>query len=180
MRIERYSSPDMSRQSSGQRIGGVSVPDYSSFNFCTKTPPKMSDDQCKDAVVKQAQKDAVTGKFGVECPGFKSLMKSYVSVVSPDRKGIISNALTSLGKMNKFPKAEAVSLLDILFGKRIMSDDYGLSYAEFKDSSGEIVATLSNGTWHAMSTPAEDARTSEFYGIYREAWKAANSVDITA
>lgn len=73
-----------------------------------------------------------------------------------------------------------------------MSDNYELSYAEFKDSSGEIVATLSNGTWHAMSTPEEDTRTSEFYGIYREAWKAAselgstppptatNSVDITA
>lgn len=112
--------------------------------------------------------------FVPELPAI-SLMKSYVSVASPDRKEIINNALTSLGKMNKLPKAKAISLLDILLGKRIMSTDHELSYAEFKDSSGEIVATFSNGTWHAMGTPAEDARTSEFYGIYRDAWNAAKS-----
>lgn len=175
MRIERYSGLEMSYKSFGKRIRGVSVPDYDSDNFYTKTSPKMSDEKFREIIVKQAQKDATTGKFGVECPGFKSLMKSFVSVASPDRKGIITNALTSLGKMNKLPKAEAISLLDILLGKRIISADHELSYADFKDSSGEIVATFSNGTWHAMGTPAEDARASEFYGIYRDAWNAAKS-----
>ncbi|MCQ1529703.1 hypothetical protein [Lutispora saccharofermentans] len=51
----------------------------------------------------------------------------------------------------------------------------GMTRSRFRPtgSSGEIVATFSNGTWHAMGTPAEDARTSEFYGIYREAWNVA-------
>lgn len=57
---------------------------------------------------------------------------------------------------------KAISLLDILLEKLTMSNDNTISYAEFKDSSGEIVATFSNGTWHAMGIPAEDARTSEF------------------
>lgn len=104
-------------------------------------------------------------------------MDSYVSVVSPDRKGIIDNALATLSSINQspIPQPKAISLLDILLGKRMISTDNEISYAEFKDSSGEVVATFSNGTWHAMGTPAEDARTSEFYGIYREAWNAARS-----
>lgn len=175
MRVESYNSFAMSRNFSGKKIGGISVPDYNDFYFNTKTAPKMSDDKFTEAIVQQAQKDAAIGKAGVECPGFKSLMKSYVSVVSPDRKGMISNALTSLEHIKKLPKPEAISLLDILLGKRIMSADNELSYAEFKDSNGEVIATYSNGGWSFQSTKAEDARTSEFYGIYLDAWNAARS-----
>lgn len=170
MRINSYNSFQVNQPSSRNKASSVSVPD-----FFAKKAPKMSDDKFKEAIIQQAQKDAPTGKFGVDCPGFKNLMDSYVSVVSPDRKGIIDNAMAALGSINQspIPQPKALSLLDILLGKLTMSDDNTISYAEFKDSSGEIVATFSNGTWHAMGTPAEDARTSEFYGIYREAWNAA-------
>lgn len=52
-------------------------------------------------------------------------MDSYVSVVSPDRKGIIDNALATLNSINQspIPLPKSISLLDILFGKRIMSTD---------------------------------------------------------
>lgn len=170
MRINSFNRFPESQQFSRKRISSVPLPDY-----FTKKAPKMNDDKFKEAIIQLAQKDAPTGRFGVECPGFRNLMDSYVSVVSPDRKGIIDNALATLSSIyqSPIPQPKAISLLDILFGKRIMSDDNTISYAEFKDSSGEIVATFSNGTWHAMGTPAEDARTSEFYGIYREAWNAA-------
>lgn len=170
MRVDSYNSFAGNQQCSRKRISSVLVPD-----FFTKKAPKMGDEKFKEVIIQQAQKDAPTGKFGVECPGFKNLMDSYVSVVSPDRKGIIDNALATLNSINQspIPLPKSISLLDILCGKRIMSTDNEISYAEFKDSSGEIVATFSNGTWHAMGTPAEDARTSEFYGIYREAWNAA-------
>ncbi|WP_077610219.1 hypothetical protein [Clostridium sp. Marseille-P2415] len=170
MRIGSYNSITVNQQFSKKKPSSVPVPD-----FFAKTAPKMSDVKFNEAIVQQAQKDASTGKFGVECPGFKSLMESYVSVVSPDRKGIIDKAMTTLNGINQssVPQPEAISLLDILLGKRIMSASNEISYAEFKDGSGEIVATFSNGTWHAMGTPAEDARTSEFYGIYIEAWNAA-------
>lgn len=176
MRINSYNSFQVNQPSSRKKASSVSVPE-----FFIKKEPKMSDDKFKEAIIRQAQKDAPTGKFGVECPGFKNLMDSYVSVVSPDRKGIIDNALATLNSINQspIPQPKAISLLDILLGKRMISDNNEISYAEFKDSSGEVVATFSNGTWHAMGTPAEDARTSEFYGIYRDAWNAARNETTT-
>lgn len=115
------------------------------LDFFTKTVPKMSDEKFKEAIIQQAQKDAPTGKFGVECPGFKNLMDSYVSVISPDRKGIIDKTLATFNSINQSPiqQPKAISLLDILLGKRIMPTGNEISYAEFKDSSGEIVVTFS-------------------------------------
>lgn len=165
---------------SGKRMCNLPLPSDTDWSFNPKAAPKMSEEKYKEAIVAQAKKDAPTGKFGVECPGFRSLMESYVSAVSPDRKSIIETSLSKLDKSSQLPEAEATSLLDILFGERILpggTSKKKISYAEFKDSNGQIVATYSemNG-WSAVSTKAEDARNSEFYDIYRDAWNAARGL----
>jgi hypothetical protein len=48
-----------------------------------------------------------------------------------------------------------------------------VSYAEFYDSNGEMVASYSNGRWISYGTTAENARESELWGIYNEAWNSA-------
>ncbi len=48
-----------------------------------------------------------------------------------------------------------------------------VSYAEFYDSNGEMVASFSNGRWISYGTKAEDARESELWGIYNQAWNSA-------
>lgn len=48
-----------------------------------------------------------------------------------------------------------------------------MSYAEFYDSNGEMVASYSNGRWISYGTKAENARESELWGIYNEAWNNA-------
>lgn len=173
MRVDAYNSFAANTLSSG--AGNISTLSCDNFPFDTKTEPKMSDEEYKAAIIRQAQKDAPTGKFGVTCSGFRELLDSYVSVVSPDRKGIITSVMNCIaGLKNPFqPKLPKIlSLLDVLTGKKEFSKDQKLTYAEFKDSNGEVVASYCDGKWEAFSTKAEDARNSEFYGIYKDAWNA--------
>ena len=174
MQVVSCNRNSISSNYSAAKICNIPLPDYNGFHYDTRTPSKMSEQKYEEAIVRQAQKDAATGKYGVECPGFKSLMKSYVSVVSPDRKGIIENALSGLSKVCKSPEPETISLLEILLGIKATKVD-AAPYAEFKDSNGELVATYSNSGWTFFSTKAETARTTEFDVIYHAAWNAARN-----
>ena len=176
MRIENYSTFAQSRLSSGiGRTGNVPSPD-ADFNFNTKKAPAMSDERYREAIIEQAKNDQAAGKFQSESAGFRNLVKSYVSVVSPDRKNIISEGLTALFK-NNMPQPKALSILDYLFGRvKYCKEETDVSYAEFYDSNGEMVASYSNGKWISYGTKAENARESELWGIYNEAWNNAARV----
>lgn len=148
------------------QVISIPEPDFSSFDCTTKTDPAMSEEEYKQAIVEQAKEDAAKGICGGESTGYQSLMKSYVSVVSPDRKGIIAEASQSL-RLN---------------GQ--------VSFLEIKDSSNNLIAQYSqNNGWMMIMTKAEAARTSEFGYIYMVAWRDAyygnddsndNSTDGTA
>lgn len=174
MRIENYNAIAQNKQtSSNGKIGNVSLPDYSDFHYNTKSAPAMSDDKYKEAIIEQAKKDQAVGKFQSESAGYKSLIKSYVSAVSPDRKSIIANGLTAIFKNNK-PQTKTLNLLDYMFGTvKYNKEAADVSYAEFYDKNGEMVASYSNGGWTFYGTKAEDARESEAWGIYNEAWNNA-------
>lgn len=139
-------------ENKSQTVSTTSIPepDYSSFDCLTKTDPAMSEEEYKKAIVEQAKEDAAKGICSGESTGYQSLMKSYVSVVSPDRKGIIAEAPKSL-KLN---------------GKA--------SFLEIKDSSNNVIAQYSQDKgWTMISTKAEAARGREFCYIYMEAWRDA-------
>ncbi len=174
MHIENYNAFSQSRQlSSSRKIGNVSLPDYSDFHFNTKKSPAMSDEKYKEAILEQAKKDQAAGKFQSDSTGFRSLVKSYVSAVSPDRKNIIKEGLTAIFKNNK-PQPKTLNLLDYLFGiVKYSKEATDVSYAEFYDSNGEMIASYSNGRWISYGTKAENARESELWGIYNEAWNNA-------
>ena len=174
MRIENYNTFSQSCQlSSSGKIGNVPLPDYSDFYFNTKKAPAMSDEKYREAIIEQAKKDQSAGKFQSESTGFRSLVKSYVSAVSPDRKNIIKEGLTAIFKNNK-PQPKTLNLLDYLFGNvKYSKEAKDVSYAEFYDSDGEMVASYSNGRWISYGTKAENARESELWGIYNEAWNNA-------
>jgi len=174
MRIENYNTFSQSRQlSSSRKIGNVPLPDYSDFHFNSKKSPAMSDEKYREAIIEQAKKDQSAGKFQSESAGFRSLVKSYVSAVSPDRKNIITEGLTAIFK-NKNPQPKTLNLIDYLFGNvKYCKEATAVSYAEFYDSNGEMVASYSNGRWISYGTKAENARESELWGIYNEAWNNA-------
>ncbi|GLB28106.1 hypothetical protein LAD12857_00290 [Lacrimispora amygdalina] len=175
MRIGNDQSIAQSRPLSGTgKRGNVPSPDYNDFHFNTKTAPAMSDDKYHTAIIEQAKKDQAAGKFQSESAGFRNLVKSYVSAVSPDRKSIISEGLRAVYKnIRKEPKT--FNLLDYMFGSvkysKEANDD--VSYAEFYDSNGEMVASYSNGRWISYGTKAENARETELWGIYNHAWNSA-------
>ncbi|WHH58561.1 hypothetical protein [Petroclostridium sp. X23] len=177
MRVENYNTFTQSRRlySTG-KIGNVPLPNYNEFNFNTKKASAMSDEKYREAIIEQAQKDQSAGKFQSESAGFRSLVKSYVSVVSPDRKNIITAGLTAIFKNNK-PQPKTLNLIDYLFGNvKYCKEATDVSYAEFYDSNGEMVASYSNGRWISYGTKAEHARESELWGIYNEAWNNAARV----
>lgn len=153
--------------------GNVQLPDYTDFHFNTKTAPAMSDEKYRAAIIEQAEKDQTAGKFQAESAGFRSLVKSYVSVVSPDRKGIIARGLEEISKSDE-PQPQTLTLLDYLFGTvKYRKETKNVTYAEFYDSNGEMMATYSNVGWTFYGTKAENARESELWVIYNQAWNRA-------
>lgn len=131
----------------------IPMPDFSDTGMVTKSSPKMSDEKFKDAIISLAKKDASEGKFGGEKnPRYMALKSSFVSVVSPDRSGIISRGLDDLYSTGPKP----------------------IRFAEFKDSFGNVIAHYSpNGGWRAIGTPSEIKRESEFDAIYNATWREA-------
>lgn len=173
MRIDNYNTFTQSRLLSTEKIGNVPLPDYTKFNFNTRKAPAMSDEKYKQAIIEQAEKDQSSGKFQSDSTGFRSLVKSYVSTASPDRKNIIAKGLTAIFKNNN-PQPKTLNLLDYLFGNvKYCKEATDVSYAEFYDSNGEMVASYSNGRWISYGTKEENARESELLGIYNEAWNNA-------
>lgn len=144
------------------RINNLPPPDFTGFDCCTKTAPAMSEKEYRKAIIEQAKKDAEKGICGGESAGYRNLMKSYVSVVSPNRKSIIAKTSKSFGDKGR------------------------ISFAEFQDTGNNVIAHYSqNNGWTMVMTKAEMARTSEFSAIYIEAWREAyygkdNTTDGTA
>lgn len=155
------------------KIGKVSLPDDTEFHFNTKKAPAMSDEKYREAIIKQAQKDQSVGEFQTESAGYRNLVKSYVSAVSPDRKNMIAGGLTAIFKNNN-PQSETLNLIDYLLGTvKYCKESTELSYAEFYDKNGEMVASYSNGKWISYGTKQENARESELWSIYNDAWNHA-------
>lgn len=174
MRIDRYNNfANNHQQSAAGRIGTVSLPNYNDYHFNTKKSSAMSDEKFREAIIEQARKDQSVGKFQTDSNGFKNLVKNYVSVVSPDRKNIIAKGLTAVFK-NNTPQPKTLNMIDYLFGKvKYNKEQADLSYAEFYDGNGEMVASYSNGKWISYGTNAENARETELCTIYTQAWNRA-------
>ena len=65
-------------------------------------------------------------------------MKSYVSVASPNRKGIITDGLTAIFK-NNIPRPKTLDIISLMFGEvKYQKETKNLSYAEFYDGNGEM------------------------------------------
>jgi len=153
MRFPTISSDTLKLLGVENKLTSISMPSFSGINsMSTKSAPTMSEEKYKEAIIAQAKKDFENGKFGGhENASYRTLKKSFVSVVSPDRKGSIAQMLRQLPFMQRG----------------------NVSYLEVKDAKGNITSTYSphNG-WHAIGTREERNRESEFNTIYTEAWRA--------
>ena len=152
--------------------------------MCTKGQSKLSEKDLVKRIVKLAQRDAAEGKdsqHGVNYHGirigtqeWKKLRSDYISLASPDRMGLIKNKLAVLTN-----KASAIhskedgrfDLFKMLFKSRKKLDpDVGGNFVVFRDEQGNEIARYSepNG-WSMTLTPAENARSSAFHDIWKQA-----------
>ncbi|WP_099466809.1 hypothetical protein [Konateibacter massiliensis] len=156
-------------------IAGIRLPNFNADYVYSKKKSGSSDSEYKKAIVEQAIKDQAAGKFQNESYEFVQLMKSYVSEVSPDRESVIKAGLQKIAK-NNAAGIEPLNLMELLLndGKvKYQKDSNAVTYAEFYDSNGEMVATYSNNGWTMFTTNAEAARQTEMCLTYSRAWNTA-------
>lgn len=155
-------------------IAGVRLPDFDDVHVFNKKKTNTSDDTYKERIIEQAKKDQAVGKFQNESNGFNILAKNYVSEISPDRKGIITEGLKKIEK-NQIPINKPIDIVELLMNGKIkyQKDSKTVKYAEFYDSNGEKVAKYSNNGWTFLNTKAETKRQIEMCEIYNAAWNEA-------
>ena len=173
MQINSFNGSLQNRYFSGTgSIGGIHLPDFHDQYVFSKKKSGISDEEYRKRIRKQAYEDFAKGQFQNNSEGFNSLMKSYTSEVSPDRKSIITSGLKAVSKnrQNVFKPIDFIATL--LEGKvkyqKLPSGSK--DYIEFYDKNGEMVATYSNNGWTMYTTSAEASRQTEMCMIYNEAW----------
>lgn len=152
MRIPSVDSDILKLLGIENKFTSISMPNFTGVNAIpTRSTPAMSEDKFKEAIINQAKKDFGKGKFGGHNnASYMVLKNSFVSVVSPDRKGTIAEMIR---KLPFFQRSK-------------------VSYLEIKDAKGNITSTYApHQGWHAIGTKAEQRRESEFDTIYREIWR---------
>lgn len=119
------------------------------FSF-SKADAKGSDEQYAQAIRNLAAKHAADGNYqgSRDIREWKKLQESYVSVVSPDRRGIIGAAAGT------------------------PAPNIGAELARAYDESGKHIASYSGANgWKNVVTADEKARIKMFYDIYNSAYK---------
>ncbi|MDR2554373.1 MAG: hypothetical protein LBC64_02995 [Fibromonadaceae bacterium] len=198
-----YIQANKERFGTGAKVGNIKLPNFKKAEIngaYTKTESSMSDEELKEAIVKTAKEDAAKGEFQTT-KAFLDLKKEYISSVSPDREGIITNSTKKIfdnKNTAKFKNEKIKTLLEILLEAEkkgdkkkkddenavvnMKSDDYfasfdgdKLSYVAFYDSNGDIIAEYSQNGWAHFQTKEESARRHEICSIYNEAWSGAKN-----
>ncbi len=161
------------------KIAGVHLPNFNDAFVYTKQKSGIDDSKYRKAIVEQAIRDQAEGKFQTDSNGFNLLAKRYVQEVSPDRKKIITEGLQKIHK-NDAVIEKRLDVIALLFeGKvKFQKNPDEITYAEFYDSNGEMVAKYSNGGWTMLHTNAETARQIQMCSIYNEAWREANNAEL--
>jgi len=139
----------------------------------SRSEPKMSDEEFEQRIIELAKRDQAAGRFHCKDPSseLNQLRFSYISVVSPDREGMINNALPMiLGNANTLTRSMTPNSMcpkeliwKLLLGIEIPPvSNLNLGQRrllfELKDADGNSLATLTTDGWSMTPTPAENAR----------------------
>jgi len=151
-------------------------------DLLSRSAPLMSDEEFMDRAKEQAQKDFANNVF--QGPELCALQRAFISVVSPDRVGIIDSAIRSgssstqkrflhlweiLLQLEK-GKETALPVSDIGF-----NPDGSINVMHIRDTAGNIIIGYNDdGGWSENLTPEELARGQAMLKVYNDAWKQAS------
>lgn len=146
------------------RPGGFKYVPLDESKVVNKSEPEMSDEEFEEAIRKMATEDATKDlEKGKDCfdnfqksDKFSSMLKSYVSVVSPDRIGIIKGTLAQNGgvmRNSKFyaPNGELCATYNTrenVWLTNVMTGD--------EKSRMKKYVQLYNDTYNAVKNPPEE------------------------
>ena len=151
-------------------------------DLLSRSAPLMSDEAFMERAKEQARKDFANNVFqGAE---FQSLACAFVSVISPDRVGIIDDAIRNGSSSTQ---TRALYLWEILLqiekGKETalpvsgigFNPDGSINVMHICDSAGNIIIGYNDdGGWSENFTPEELARSQAMLQVYNDAWKQAS------
>ena len=152
----------------------------------TRFTPKLSDDAIRQKVKEIAKRDVAAGKENFQSEDFMRLRDMFVSSVSPDRKGAITNALTTLeGRISSF-RMQGRSYIDLLewiklwlngnaqVGNAQVNERMQIMHLSITDANGNEIAAFHEGFgWSHYFTGAEWSRFHEPLDLYNTTWRAA-------
>lgn len=160
------------RFSGANYFSGICLPNFNGAFMYSQKNSDISDSKYQTKIIEQAYEDCENGTFQ-KSSGFNNLMKEYVSVVSPDRCGIIASGLKAISKNNQ-SESQAIDIVSTFLEGEVRYQNLPSNQAssiDFYDSNGEMVATYSGNTgWVMSTTSAENARMLEMRSIYNNAW----------
>ena len=153
----------LSENKKSDPYSNLQPPDYSTLNVYSRIKPPMSDEKFEESIIAQAKKDAKAGQFQ-KTSEFRSLLKTYVQVASPDRKALIPR---NIQRWRTEYQLNGVVNNNIL-------DEHGVVIGLHTQDHG----------WSFSFTSAENNRFVSFYAIYNNAYNAATKenqrgIDIT-
>jgi len=179
------STPPVGANQTGNRTTrnkGVNLPDF----MFTTTAPEKSEDEFKAAIQALARRDAAAGKFHNRDAEFQNLERSFISVVSPDRQGMINSSLTAIQQGKQMAAQQGWHITQNLVNSLLSGRPIGHTpphsrtgqeqlLFELRDGNGQHLARLTSGGWRMVLTDAEVSRRQEFSKIYNAAWDAARA-----
>lgn len=153
-------------------------------NMRTKGQCKLSEKELVEKITELAHRDAAAGKNSQYAESFhgirqgsaewRKLKDDFVSLDSPDRRGIIQNTLSHLaGRVNSMQlKGDGrFDLFKILFNNcKKFGPDVSVNFVSFRDEQGNEIAHYSEANgWQLLPTPAEGVRNNAFNALWKQA-----------
>jgi hypothetical protein len=133
------------RFGTGLKIGSVRLPNFKENNEgYTKTEPTRSDEEILKDIVELAKKHAEKGTFHNADNEYLDLFKEYVSSVSPDREGILTDSLKQISLTTNLPKKEKEDPLSMKALSMSILQQTLKAMEQTKNKSGII---SNNKTW---------------------------------
>ncbi|MCL2189514.1 MAG: hypothetical protein FWC16_11380 [Defluviitaleaceae bacterium] len=186
MRINPLQTFNQNVNQGGKKIAGVRLPNFNYMN--TQSTPKLSDDEIRARMVELGRKYAETGERNDD--ERNKLTRMYMSSVSPDRRGAITNALTALdARINALQMLSPAHTsmgewLELLFGRALLNPNFSVNHLDVHDSNGNKIAIFNEQVgWREVTTDAEWARSRALHGLFSDAVHAARNgnptIDIT-
>ncbi|MCL1862484.1 MAG: hypothetical protein FWF78_02840 [Defluviitaleaceae bacterium] len=156
------------RSQSQVRMPSFANGDQAGRRILTHTAPRKTDEEFKEAIKEAARRDFERGYFQ-NSPETQELIDDFISVVSPDRRSIIENAMQANGGFS--------GLRIINLASHLPRGQTPIHFSHVHERSNRHISSiqLTNYGWDFTFTLAEAERSRDILEVYNNAWRAVQN-----